>query len=681
MPTVDLPTNGGLTVAPPSADGDLAPIVSPLVAVTRLGFSDEPGAEDHVYTPADLVVGPAARFEANVAAVVALKALGAESRPATSEERTILARFSGFGDSTFEPAFRLSALRTEDHAWVERGQRLRSLLDDAEWQSVERSRLNAFFTSPDVITAIWDGLLALGLESLPAPRILEPAAGVGRFLGLQPTDIAARSARTAIELDTLTARMLKALYPRVAVHSIGFQDAPLRDNSFDVAVSNVPFGDFPVVDRAYLKAGQRFLSRTIHNYFFVKALAKLRPGGVLAFITSRYTLDAPTAEPIRAHLHQQADLVAAVRLPAGTFPDTDVVTDLVILRKRMAGEGPWDDTWLKTISQTYVFQRPQPANARHAPGPEEVRSDLNAYFVAHPEMVLGIHGASSGMYGAGYTVALPDGGREETIATLVERMRALPSGLLTPAPPSIAATPGLRVPLTDDVGHLQDSARPFVEPQLSSSQTLRVPALLAVRDAARAALRAQLDGAAPQEIEESQRRLNAVYDQFVFRYGPLNAHANVAAMGSNPDAFFLRALERWDATTQLHHKTGRPVTDALARERLKMPLFHEIVVRQARPALSARSLRDAYLITLNERGGLDFGRMAELLGPGSSQDDVRDALAGRRAHFRRPRSRLANRGRLPVWQRQTQARDGPKGCGRGAALPAQRRGAATRHPR
>ena len=149
-----------------------------------------------------------------------------------------------------------------------------------------------------------------------------------------------------------------------------------------------------------------------------------------------------------------------------------------------------------------------------------------------------------------------------------------------------------------------------------------------MRDAARAALRAQLDGAAPQEIEESQRRLNAVYDQFVFRYGPLNAHANVAAMGSNPDAFFLRALERWDATTQLHHKTGRPVTDALARERLKMPLFHEIVVRQARPALSARSLRDAYLITLNERGGLDFGRMAELLGPGSSQDDVRDALAG-----------------------------------------------------
>ncbi len=161
---------------------------------------------------------------------------------------------------------------------------------------------------------------------------------------MQPTDIAVRSARTAVELDPLTARLLKALYPCTAVHPLGFQDAPLRDDAFDVAVSNVPFGDFPVVDRAYLKPGQRFLTRAIHNYFFVKALGKLRPGGVLAFITSRYTLDAPTAEPIRDHLYQQADLVAAVRLPAGTFSDTQVVTDLVILRKRLPGEVPGDDS-------------------------------------------------------------------------------------------------------------------------------------------------------------------------------------------------------------------------------------------------------------------------------------------------------------------------------------------------
>jgi SAM-dependent methyltransferase len=349
-------------VSQASSDGDLVSILARVANVPGPDVSDEPLGRDHLCTMADFVVGPVARFEANVAAIALLKRLAVDGRPPTPEERVVLASFSGFGDSTFEPAFQMTVHRPDDHAWVERGQRLRSLLDDAEWQSVERSRLNAFFTSPDVITAIWDGLLALGLDRLPAPRILEPAAGVGRFLGLQPTDIAARSVRTAVELDTLTARMLKALYPRVAVHSIGFQDAPLRDNSFDLAISNAPFGDFPVVDRAYLKASHRFLARTVHNYFFVKALRKLRPGGVLAFITSRYTLDAPRAEPIRAHLHQQADLVAAVRLPAGTFPDTDVVTDLVILRKRMAGEVPRDETWLRSISQTYIFQRPQPAH-------------------------------------------------------------------------------------------------------------------------------------------------------------------------------------------------------------------------------------------------------------------------------------------------------------------------------
>ncbi|HLZ25816.1 MAG TPA: N-6 DNA methylase [Chloroflexota bacterium] len=175
---------------------------------------------------------------------------------------------------------------------------------------------------------------------------------------------AARPARIAIELDSVTASLLKALYPRTAVHSICFQDAPLRDNSFDVAISNVPFGDFPAVDRTSLKVGERFLTRSVHNYFFIKTLAKLRPGGVLAFITSRYTLDAPTAESIRGYLHQEADLVAALRLPAGTFPDTEVVTDLVLLRKRLTTEVPGDDTWLKTISQSYFYERPQPANAR-----------------------------------------------------------------------------------------------------------------------------------------------------------------------------------------------------------------------------------------------------------------------------------------------------------------------------
>lgn len=254
--------------------------------------------------PADFLAGAAARFDANLAAIDLLREIEGEGRATTAEERAILARFSGFGDSTFEPAFRPSVHHSEDRAWVERGQRLRCLVSATEWQSLERPRLNAFFTSPDVIAAMWDGLLALGLDDLATAQILEPAAGIGRFLGLQPQETAVRSVRTAVERDALTARLLKVLYPRTTVHALGFQDAPLRDNSFDVAISNVPFGDFPVADRAYLKPGQRFLTRAVHN-------------------------------------------IAAVRLPSGTFPDTEVVTDVVILRKRPAAGAPGDDTWLR----------------------------------------------------------------------------------------------------------------------------------------------------------------------------------------------------------------------------------------------------------------------------------------------------------------------------------------------
>ena len=220
---------------------------------------------DHLCTADDFVTAAAARFDSNLAAIEVLMSIEASSRQASPDEQQVLARFSGFGDSTFEPAFRLTPMRKEDQPWVERGQRLRELVNESEWESLQRARLNAFFTTPDIIRAIWEGLIRLGLGDLPDPRILEPAAGVGRFLGLQPPQMAERSHRTAIELDALTARMLKQLYPRVAVHALAFQDAPLRDDWFDVAVSNVPFGDFPVVDRTFLKAGQRFLTRSIHK--------------------------------------------------------------------------------------------------------------------------------------------------------------------------------------------------------------------------------------------------------------------------------------------------------------------------------------------------------------------------------------------------------------------------------
>jgi N12 class adenine-specific DNA methylase len=645
-----IPTDSPNPEHDPYDSADAAPLVSFPIAPTHPAVQIAPDAEDHICTPADFLTSAAERFEANIAAISLLKNLEEEGSSATSEDQAVLARFNSFGDATFEPAFRLSAYRAAERIWVERGQRVRSLVTDTEWESLERSRLNAFFTSPDVVEAIWNGLLTLGLGDLTNPRILEPAAGVGRFLGLQPADTAARACRTAVELDALTARILKALYPRPTVHNLGFQDAPIRDEFFDVAISNIPFGDIPVVDRAFLKPGQRYLTRAIHNYFFAKALTKLRPGGVLAFITSRYTLDAPTAEPIRIYLHQQADLVVAIRLPAGTFPDTDVVTDFIILRKRLPAEPAGDDVWLRTVSQTYAYQRsPSGPSAPHL---EDVHSDLNAYFVAHPQMVLGVHATTSVMYGGGgYTVSMPHGGRAAVIDALRDRMRALPGGLLAPAPSGVQTAPTPSPPVADHGSDLKEGAYciqddalwvcrggQLVDPRLGPSQTTRLRELLAVRDAARGALRAQLDGAGRQAIEDTQRRLNVVYDRFVFRFGPLNSAPNTAVMGSDPDAFFLRALECWDTEAQQRHKTGRPVSEATARERLKMPLFRDIVVRQARPATSARSPKDAFLLVLNERGTLDFARIAELLGPGTTPDSVRDTLAAEGLIFEDPQA-------------------------------------------
>ncbi len=270
-----------------------------------------------------------------------------------------------------------------------------------------------------------------------------------------------------------------------------------------------------------------------------------------------------------------------------------------------------------------------------------------------PWMVVGVETTASTMHGIDYTVALPEGGRDAVAAALLDRMRELPRGILSAlAKPNEAVSdpcaarsssisgPSLKEGAYAVVGDALVVCRggQVVDPLLPPAQAVRVRALLTVRDAAREALRAQLDGATPHVIEETQRRLNAVYDQVVFRFGPMNAQANVAAMAADPDAFFLRALERWDAEAQQRHRTGRPVVDQASRERLKMPLFHDIVVRQARAQTHARSARDAFLIILNDLGRLDFGRMAELLGPGTDPNAVRSELAAEGLVFEDPES-------------------------------------------
>jgi len=289
----DIGTGGGVAVLErplvaetfPEPAQILLPEPGPLVPTASL-------RKDPVLTTADDVgasMTAPERFEANLKALRIVKMLEAEDRIATPEEQQSLVRYSGFGDSAYNDAFSTWA---RDGAWKRRGDELRELITPTEYKALERSRLNAFYTTPEVVQATWKGLEQLGVDKISRPHVLEPSAGSGRFLGYQPASLAAKSTRTAIELDTMTGKLLKHTYPNTNVYVMGYQDTPLPDDSLDVAISNVPFGDYSVQDPAFRK-GRSLQAKQIHNYFFAKTLDKLRPGGVLAFVTSHGTLDAP----------------------------------------------------------------------------------------------------------------------------------------------------------------------------------------------------------------------------------------------------------------------------------------------------------------------------------------------------------------------------------------------------
>lgn len=569
--------------------------------------------------------GPAARFDANLEAIRTLKRAEAEGRLATPDEQAVIARFSGWGDSAFEQAFRRVPHPNDDGAWQRRGETLREITTEDEYRAIERSRLNAFFTTPTVVQATWSALARLGAGRLSHPRILEPSAGSGRFLGLQPEELAARSQRTAVELDDLTARMLRQLYPNAEVYAMGFQEAPIANDSIDLAISNVPFGDYAVSDPSFGK-GRRFLTRSIHNYFFAKTLDKLRPGGVLAYVTSHNTLDAPTAKPVREYLADRADLVGAIRLPKTAFPDTEVVTDIVILRKRLPGEKPGDRSWVDVAP---VEVQKEEIYGGRSFGFRTHRFNVNRYFHARPEMVLGQHTATGKQYqGSEYAVELPEGRSLE--AELQRAFSRLPGDLIQDSTQIEEAPRGAPVISAENVkegayvvgddGALmqkRDGVLVAVEDMPKADQQ-KVIRMLEIRDAARGVLDAQLQDAPEKRVTMAQKILTTAYDGFVSRHGALNSPPNAKLMESDPDGPFLRALEEWDPKTKKHSK---------------MPIFTQRVVRGLGQQ-TASTPKDAMLVSLNTVGRLDFDRMAELLG--RPPDEIRAELAAERLIFRNP---------------------------------------------
>ena len=525
------------------------------------------------------------KVKANIAAIRLLKRLESENRDATDDEKAVLAKYVGWGGlaGVFESNYR----RREE--WDKPAEELRKLLDDEEYAFARASTPNAHFTSPEVIRAIWQGLEHLGVKG--ESEVLEPAMGVGHFFGLQPETI--KGHRTGIEIDSITARIAQKLYPDSTIFHKGFEETKLPDNYFDAVVGNVPFGDYAVHDPSM----NRRFTRAIHDYFFAKSLEKTRPGGVMALITSRYTMDKQD-DTVRKHLAEQADLLGAIRLPNTAFKanaGTDVTTDILFLRKRRPGEPPAGEAWtgLSTVES------------------EDGAIPVNEYFAHHPEMMLGKMKLEGSMYG-GHEPTLEGTLTPELLQRAIDR---LPKGAYIPKdegrgpPPKILDAEAF-TGIKDGAYAIEDgklvtrNGDRFEPTSVTASAASRIRGMMAVRDAVRLVFKTQLEDAPEERIVEARKLLNEIYDNFVHRNGPLSSRENIRAFAGDPDQPLLLSLENYDA----EHKSAS-----------KTAIFKTRTLSKYVPASHVDTAAEALAISLNETGGIDWKRMSSLTGQTAKQ--------------------------------------------------------------
>jgi N12 class adenine-specific DNA methylase len=524
--------------------------------------------------------GLAEKARDNLAAIRVLKAIEAEEREASDDEKVTLARYVGWGAmaKVFDRWQPDHLIRTADA--------VKELLTPEEYTSAKASTPNAHYTSPMVIKAVWDGLRQIGVGS--GAQILEPAMGVGHFFGLMPDDMQGGQ-RTGIELDSITARIAKHLYPDAAIFAKGFEETPLPDNYMDVVVGNVPFGDYAVHDPA-MKPG---MTRAIHDYFFAKSLQKLRPGGVMALITSRYTMDKEN-ETVRKHLADEADLLGAIRLPNTAFKEnagTEVTTDILFLQKREPGAArgghPWRELALVDVTD-YQMTR------------------INEYFAAHPEMMLGELTLESTMYRS----AEPTLAGELTPEMLARAIAQLPAGVYVPRdqqrpPPAPVLEPDAFVGVKDGAYVERDGALYIrngnsLEPtSVSATAATRIRGQMAVRDALRDVFTTQLEDYPDAEITRARLELNRRYDNYSQRFGPLSSRDNVRAFSGDPDQPLLLSLENYNSDAKTATKTA---------------IFERRTLQRHKTVEHVETAAEALAISLNETGAIDWPTMQRLTG-------------------------------------------------------------------
>ena len=529
------------------------------------------------------VNGPKARFNANVAAVETLKNIESEGRIATPEEQQILSGYTGWGaiPQAFDP-------RNDD--WKNEYERLKTALDDAEYSEARRSTLNAHYTSPIVINAIYEGLANIGFEK---GKILEPAMGIGNFFGVMPENMR-ESELHGVELDDLTGRIAKQLYPNADIQIKGFEKTAFENNSFDVVIGNVPFGNYKVNDKDYNK--NNFL---IHDYFIAKSLDKVHPGGVVAVITSKGTMDKEN-DDIRKYIAQRAELLGAIRLPDTAFKanaGTEVVSDILFLQKRERPIeiDPDKEGWVKLGVSADGF-------------------DVNNYFAEHPEMVIGDFKEVSGRFGNEVTVKLDDPSMLKNLlfeavqnikgdykAAEVQRTSNINVDVI-PAPAESRKFSFQAVNGELYYREAGDTMEKVPVKGKGKDKIARAVAMVELRDTVRELLDLQMnnsDSSLDESISESRAKLNKVYDAFVAKYGFVSDKKNKDAFKGDDDYQLLSALENEDK----EHGTFS-----------KADIFEHNTVKPKTIAEHVETAQEALIISVSEKAKVDFDFMSELCG-------------------------------------------------------------------
>ncbi len=524
--------------------------------------------------------GPKQKFQQNLKAIKTLRTLDAEERPATPEEKSVLVKYVGWGAMP-------QVFDVDSTDWRKEQIQLSEILSDDEHRSARATTLNAHYTAPVVIGAMYQALNRFGFQG---GRVLEPACGIGHFVGLMPEEMLHRSTVTGIEIDPLTARIAKVLYPDADIRAQPFEQSKLADGFYDLAISNVPFGDYTVHDPRW--NNYKF---SIHDYFFAAALEKVRPDGLLMFITSRGTMDKLDST-LRELLSTRTELLGAIRLPNDAFKrnaGTEVTTDIIMLRKLRQGEPPVGATWKETANFTNDLGD---------------GFTLNEYFATRPEMMLGKMRLAGRMYRDNEPTLEADGRNlRDALAQAVERLpqniyQAQVHQVAEPTLDQTIPAPDFVKPnaycLHDGMVCIRDDAVLRQLTDMPSETRSRIRNLIPVRDAVRSCLRSQMDGSDEGQVLEARRQLNYAYDRFVGRFGPINLRANQRAFDGDPDLPLLLSLENYNDET---------------KRATKATIFTERTIHHRKPVETVAEPKEALLVSLNEQGRVDLDHMSGLL--------------------------------------------------------------------